>query len=175
VRHLPMLILLAAAVPADAVEISNHRAGLACMNSQLPGRSEAGWICQPTSEILVTDHGICVYNGEKKRCTWLGFEFDYSGASEGETLHCVSESSLPVDSGNPKGIVAEDITSESYEIPLQAGSGHVFNPQYFIFTARRLGADDAILEQRTRCGAGGETLFEHTFKVVFPLVPEPGP
>ncbi len=168
-RAIVLLVVLATS-PAWAIEISNFKSGLACTNTRLSKDAKAGWICQPTEDILVTDQGDCVYDGQSKFCTWMGFEFDYKGATEGTKLQCASTMSEPVDSGNPRALVGKDLRSEEFEIPLAAGSGHFFNPQYYIFNVRTKASKDASINQHTVCRTEGSKAFEYKFNIKFPLV-----
>ena len=168
-RYLLTLLLLTLSMPASCIEISNFKSGLACTHTRLPDGDKGGWICQPTTDVLVTDQGTCVYNGQEKRCTWMGFEFDYRDAKEGQLLQGVTSTSSPVDSGNPKGIFGKDLQSESHDVPIKSGNGRFFAPQYFVFNTRKRGDPDAVIEQITSCSADGKMLFESKFRLVFPL------
>jgi hypothetical protein len=152
-----LIIALVVSFPSSAIDISNFRSGLEC---------DAGWICQPTEDVLVTDQGTCVFNGAERPCTWVGFEFDYAGAAKGTKLQCTDDTSLPVDRGNPEGLVAQNATSETFELELPAEQGHFFNPQYFIFATRP--AAEANMISTMRCSLNGKVLFEFTFNVHFP-------
>ena len=164
----PLLILAALLLPLPsqaAVEITHFKSGLACTKTTLTQGGD-GWICQPTQDVLVTDQGVCVFNGENNPCTWTGFEFDYTGAKKGEKLQCVSRTSAPVNSGNPVELIAEDVTSQSYELELDGGSGHVFNPQYYVFALHP--KSEAALIEDGHCTSDGKVVFEYRFHVRFP-------
>ncbi len=164
-----LVLAILASQPSQAVDITNFRSGLACTNTRLTDDG-TGWICQPTEDVLVTDQGTCVFNGAQEKCTWVGFEFDYSNAIEGEKLQCVSEASLPMEIGNPRERIAVDATSHDYELELGSKTGHFFNPQYFIFAARKPG-NSTIVEQE-RCSSAGKVLFEYKFNIRYPIVPD---
>ena len=169
-RTLLTLLALLACWPSHAAEITNFRAGLAC-TANSPRDDAEGWICQPTEEILVTDQGTCIYNGQEMRCTWVGFEFDYRGANDGDELQCVVESSAPMNRGNPNEELSEDSSSGSFSIPLKPGTHHLFNPQYFVFAARP--AAQNLLVDKGRCMHNGKLAFEYTYRVSFPVLPQP--
>lgn len=169
-RLLLILFTLAISLPSQAaVEISNFRSGLACTETRLSHNSD-GWICQPTEDVLVTDQGVCIFNGAKKPCTWIGFEFDYKGASNNTTLHCTSETSAPVSSGNPNELIAADAKSQSYELALKPGAGHFFNPQYFVYHISRKG-NEALIDTG-RCMVENRVIFEYKFNIRFPTAAE---
>jgi hypothetical protein len=167
------LVLFSTPSTASALEISNFKSGLACTHTRLEGGDPQGWVCQPTQDVLVTDQGSCVYNGQEKRCTWIGFEFDYRNASKDQKLQCVARNSEPVDSGNPGKVIGKDLRSENYEIPLPAGEGHFFNPQYFVFNVRTKADPDSVLQQTFTCSASGKVMFEAKFNLRLPVVDEP--
>jgi len=160
-----MLVLALSMPAAAAVEITNFRSGLACTETRLSTDS-AGWICHATEDVLVTDQGVCVFNGTELPCTWIGYQFDYVGASKSEKLQCESETSAPASAGNPKQLIARDANSHSYEITLDSTSGHVFNPQYFAFAVRPDGKE--VLVNTGRCKSGNRIVFEYRFKLRFP-------
>lgn len=172
-----MRLLIASALalvlvsPADAVEISNFRAGLACTHSS-PAQSGRGWICHVTEDIPVTDQGRCVFNGEEQPCTWYGFEFDYRDARAGDALQCVFSQSEPGTVGNPEGILAESATGQAFDLVLEETAGHVFNPQYHTFVARPPGS--APLTIRGACSFEAKPVFEYTFHLRFPELPPGG-
>lgn len=83
-----------------------------------------------TETIYITGQGQCTYDGRKEKCTWYGFEFDYSNASEEDEITCVSTSSAPTNIGTPKGVDEEDVTVYEWSYTLSPGNGHHFNPQY---------------------------------------------
>ncbi len=169
VRPLLALLACAAALPARAErEISNFRSGLACTGTKVT-EDGAGWICHETEDIFVTDQGVCVFNGKERPCTWIGFEFDYRGADKGTKLECISGTTVPVDAGNPNELIATEATSQPYELALEAGSGHFYNPQYFTFNVRPKGQETFV--NTGSCKAAGKVLFEYRFKLHFPAMP----
>jgi hypothetical protein len=169
-RLLLILLILATPLSSQAeVEITHFKSGLACTKIT-PTPESPGWICQPTEEILVTDQGVCVFNGNKMPCTWMGFEFDYKGASKGEKLQCVVESSVPVNIGNPKQLVAENARLHPYELPLESESGHFFNPQYIGFSVARKGSETHV--DKGSCKSNGRVVFEYRFNIRYPAVDE---
>jgi hypothetical protein len=167
-RFCLLVLAILASSSSRAVEITNFKSGLACTHTSMT-KDQVAWVCQPTIDVLLTDQGICVFNGIEKPCTWVGFEFDYSNAGKDQKLQCVSETSLPVDQGNPTKLIASGSKSESYEIELKSGSGHFFNPQYFVFTGRSAG--DSVLISKGRCSESGRSVLEYVFNVHYPIVP----
>jgi hypothetical protein len=156
-------LLLGVSAPTHAVEVLNFKSGLACMGS--PTSKDDGWVCHETQDVLVTDQGRCVYDGETLPCTWIGFEFDYEGAGTGTRLQCTEETSEPTSSGNPDKELATHASSQQFELPLEGASGHYFNPMYWIF-ATRPGADDITVSYT--CQGNGAVLFQAKFNVHFP-------
>lgn len=154
---------------ASAVEITNFRSGLACTNGALE-EGAAGWICQPTEDILMTDQGQCIYNDETIRCTWFGFEFDYKSNTDETNLRCESETSIPTDSGNPEGILERGATSHRYELKLEGRNGHFFNPQYFGFQVRP--ADASVIVVNGSCRSDDADIFRYRFNLRFPTTPK---
>ena len=168
-RFLVALLLIAGVFPCSAVEISNFKAGLACTNTKIT-KDGAGWVCQQTQDILVTDQGSCVYNGKTKPCTWIGFEFDYKSSEENTKLQCVGETSLPSSPGNPREVLAQNVRSQSYELELPGKAGHFYNPMYYIFAVRSL--DDSVVVDTLTCKANGVVLFQSKFNLHFPASTE---
>lgn len=168
------ILILALALPhyGQAVEVTNFRSGLACTNTS-PEEGRSGWICHPTEEVLVTDQGHCTYNGEDRLCTWMGFEFDYANAAEGTELACHASQSMPGDFGNPEERQLKDATEQAFSLPLPAGDGHFFNPQYFVFAVRD--PETALMEVRGHCAHAGVELFQWTYLVRFPQLPSAQP
>jgi hypothetical protein len=164
------ILLLCASAPAQALEISNFRSGLACTNTSTRDDT-AGWICHVTEDILVTDQGQCRYNGKEQLCTWVGFEFDYRGAQPGDQLECTMEQSQPTAFGNPKEELDPGATSQEFVLPLEKAKGHFYNPQYFTFTARP--PNEALLVNTGQCSFQGKSLFKYTYRLRFPVLPVP--
>jgi len=167
-RILLVLVFLFFSIPSSAIEVSNFRSGLACTHTKLT-EDGRGWICQPTEDILVTDQGSCVFNGERMPCTWVGFEFDYKNAKKHTKLQCEERLSEPLIHGNPKEVLDKGEATGKYELELEDESGHFYNPQYFTFVRRT--KDSALLISKTSCKLGNTVVFEYQFKVHYP-VPE---
>jgi len=151
-----------------ALEISNFRSGLACTNTSTRDDT-AGWICHVTEDILVTDQGQCRYNGEEHLCTWVGFEFDYREAQHDDQLECTIEQSQPTAFGNPEEELDRGATAQKFTVKLDKGAGHLYNPQYFTFTARQ--ANEALLVNTGQCSFHGKSVFKYTYRLRFPTFP----
>jgi hypothetical protein len=160
-----VVLSVAACSPARGVEITGFRSGLACPASPQPSGAN-GWICHVTEDILLTDQGECLYANEPMRCTWVGFEFDYRGAKQGDKLDCIEETSRPTTHGNPEAEIAKDKTAQPFSIPLEAGSGHLYNPQYFIYETHAPG--DAPLQIEVACTIGGKPAIAYTMRIHYP-------
>jgi hypothetical protein len=157
-----LVFLVAACSPAHGVEISNFRSGLACAGSAADNGGR-GWICHVTEDILVTDYGRCRYAKETLPCTWVGFEFDYRDAQPGAALDCVEESDRPTAIGNPDREIARNRRSHHFTIPLEAGSGHFYNPQYFEYSPQPAG--ETLLVTKVSCSIDGKPAFAYTYRL----------
>ncbi|MEO1622045.1 MAG: hypothetical protein AAFU53_13570 [Cyanobacteria bacterium J06632_3] len=129
----PLLILFSCGTtlsysPALALEIENFRFGLVCTDNE-----SFSWLCFETEEIFVTGQGRCTWVGTEYPCTWYGYEFDYTGAEPGDLVTCVVTSNFPATTGNPREVVAENVTTSQYEFGLDVGDGSFYNPQYTLF------------------------------------------
>lgn len=145
IASLAVLVSLASPTAADSVKIENFRSGLACTHTtQVAGRN--GWICQQTDLVLVTDQGLCNFDGQDKRCTWFGFEFDYVAPKPGTKIQCEAATSVPSSEGNSSGIRTRHSKTSKYELELPAVAGHFFNPQYWIFNLQSAEDDDVLYE-----------------------------
>lgn len=171
-RIIAIAVLVACmCLPAEALEISNFRSGLACTNTAV--RDDAsGWICHVTEDVFVTDQGQCRYNGEDRLCTWMGFEFDYLGAEPGDRLECTIGQSRPTAFGNPMEELESGATSQEFTLPLDKTEGHFYNPQYITFALRS--ADETMLVSDGRCFFQGREVFRYTHRLHFPAPPKHG-
>ena len=160
--RLPLIaLLLVAPLPVAAIEASNVRTGLVCSGTPSPRGDSGGWVCQPTTEVLVTGRGRCTFDGRRLPCTWVGFEFDYRGARDGQALQCTSRTSEPVTDGNPGGIVGGKVGSTPYGITLDPGEGDYF-PRYVLYRMHD-SVDGEDMRQTTSCSANDRVLFEREF------------
>ncbi|GAB4393746.1 MAG: hypothetical protein Tsb0032_14290 [Kiloniellaceae bacterium] len=173
-RLLPALALTStlAIAPCHALEIQNFRFGLLC---EIDGRDTTGdlpisWICFETEIIHVTGQGQCTYDGRKEKCTWYGYEFDYSNASEEDEIACVATSSIPTNIGTPKGIEAEDVTIHEWSYTLPPGDGHHFNPQYSV--ARASLDQQSTNGSETVCSLDGKELYRFRSTTIYPALTE---
>lgn len=160
------LLALAASQPVAPVEITNFRFGLVCSHTRRT-EDESGWICQPTQDIPITDQGSCIFNGEKKRCTWYGFEFAYKAAQPGAKLQCTTQASRPFTAGNPSEELGES-TTHSYELELEQRQGRFFNPQYTVFAVRS--KENSDIRHTTVCRSEGAVVFEYSFTERYPVL-----
>ena len=142
--------------PAAAVEISEVRSGLVCLESGRPA-----WVCHETGDIHVTGASRCVYAGREEPCTWYGFSFEYTGNAPGTLLDCEFEFTRPTTHGNPVRVVDENISSGRYALPLEQAKGRFFNPQYTLFELRGTGDDKASANAlATRCSIEGRQVLD---------------
>lgn len=151
--------------PGRALEIANVRSGPACPK---PGDTtrQVGRICFQAEDIHITGQGACVYDKDEVPCTWYGFEFDYSGAMEGDKITCAYTTSEPADVGDPDGVTNAASTSGEYELKLTPGASHIFNPQYSVFQYAI--AQSPNVRDVTVCWFGERELFRINFTLIFP-------
>lgn len=158
--------------PCCAVEIQNFRSGLLCDidEESTTGNVPISWICLETEIIYITGQGQCTYDGRKEKCTWYGYEFDYTNASEEDEITCVSTSSVPVNIGTPKGVDAEDVTVYERSYTLPPGNGHHFNPQYSVAVASL--DQPSSHDDETVCSVDGKELYRFRFTITHPALTE---
>lgn len=151
--------------PGRALEIANVRSGPACPK---PGDTtrQVGRICFQAEDIHITGQGACFYDKDEVPCTWYGFEFDYSGAMEGDKITCAYTTSEPADVGDPDGVTNAASTSGEYELSLKPGASHFFNPQYSVLRYVREQIPD--IRDETVCSFDGEELFRFKFNLISP-------
>lgn len=170
----PPLILTfgLATAPSHALEIDNFRSGLLCdIDEEFSfGDVPIRWICFETEIIYVTGQGQCTYDGREEKCTWYGYEFEYSGATEDDEISCVSTSSLPGNVGNPKGVDETGVTVYEWSYKLPPGDGHHFNPQYSVAAASL--DQETIRPEETVCSVDGKELYRFRTTTIFPAVTE---
>ena len=169
-----MLVLITAltVAPCYAVEIQNFRSGLLCdLDEELAtGDVSISWICLETETIYITGQGQCTYDGRKKKCTWYGYEFDYSNASEDDEITCVSTSSIPTNIGTPRGVEAEGVTVHERSYTLPPGNGHYFNPQYSVAAASL--DQQLVNDEETVCSVDGKELYRFRRTLIYPALTE---
>jgi hypothetical protein len=126
-------------LPAPALlEVSNFVSGPVCRDGDLieerreEGRPPSDRICEGT-DVRVSGKDACIWSGEKRRCTWWGFEFDFESADPDEPITCVWTRSAPVDDGNYEGIRQSDVVADTIAIELESTSGHHFFPGYDLY------------------------------------------
>lgn len=121
--------------PADLgpLRITNLRSGPVCEAGTAEiGRAPSDRIC-PDRDIAIRGKDTCVFDGEEKRCTWWGFEFDYENADPEEPLVCVWTRSLPVNEGNYEEVRSRSIATDTVRYDLEGTSGHFFFPGFDTF------------------------------------------
>jgi len=157
-------------VPCYAVEIQNFRSGLLCdVDEEFPiGKVPIRWICVETETIYITGQGRCTYDGRKEKCTWYGFEFDYSDAGEEDEITCASASSLPANIGTPTGVEENDVTAHEWSFTLPPGNGHYFNPQYSVAAASL--DQQTSNDTETLCSVNGKELFRFRRTIIYPAL-----
>lgn len=151
------------------IEITNVKSGLICLHKldrsgdyKIDPR-----VCFATEDINITGQGECVFNGENKRCTWYGFEFDYENKTEAPlSLICHFSSDSDDLIGNPEGI--NEAGASSYELSLEPGTGRITNPQYTVF---RYAPGGETSQTVNRCTFKGRDVFDARFNINLPATP----
>ena len=151
------IVTLFFSIASNAVEIENFKSGLACTDGET-----FGWICHEVETVYVTGQSKCIYNDEAVPCTWHGFEFDYKGLEEGQSIECRVSSSLPKTGENPDESV--------YTLDIEGESGHFFNPQQVDLLTVDNSSD--IEHEHTECYVGDKKIFEFKKSYVYPKSPE---
>lgn len=158
-----------AAPVSTAVDVTNVKSGLICPYSI---DNEGGYeydprVCFETEEINITGQGQCVFNGERKLCSWYGFEFEYNNKTENPVpLNCHFSSNRQKTFGNPKEILDDD--ASSYEIMLEPGINHFSNPQYTVFQYSPMEKKSININT---CEIDGHEVFTARFNVIIPAKP----
>jgi len=151
-------------VNAASLQISKFAFGLVC------GTDTNKRVCFKTNDIPVTLEGACVFNGEQRRCTWYGFEFDYvlpAGKTRAK-LDCVARSDSGFTAGNPKAELKKHVHEFPYAIELHGSGGHFFNPQYITRTADTSDPIGTISAESESCSYAGRTVFDTEFRLRYP-------
>ena len=163
---------------SQAVEVSNFKSGLVCPQKAPNNDNKSnGQICFETETVNITGQGTCVYNGNRERCTWYGYEFDYKNASSDQIIKCQVTSSEIGTYGNPQEIVKEETNTLEYELLLESKEGHFYNPQYSGFTYSTDGNSvstdgNSVKTQETICFADEREVFRFIFKLIYPRATE---
>jgi hypothetical protein len=137
--------------------ISNFVAGYVC---ERDGNQE---VCRESDVIEVKGESVCDWSGEKRRCTWFGYEFDYENADPAVPLECVYERSNPSDEGGRDGLRQRKATTGEFELKLDASSGHSVNPGYEVHSVPPGRAPFDVVTRIT-CSYRGEPAFAQTFR-----------
>lgn len=151
-----------------AFRLLNFRSGPVCRDPDLvderreKGRPPSDRICEEKN-ILIRGQDGCVFDGEWKRCTWWGYEFDYENADPDQPLVCAWTRSRPTDVGNSEGIRESGVMTGTDEIELPQESGHFFGPGYDV----HLPVPWMTIDVRYACTYRGEPAFEFEHRVVF--------
>ncbi len=155
-----LLAIACVSGPASAVEITDVRSGLVCLENGRPG-----WVCHETADIQVTGTSLCVYDGREMPCTWYGCSFEYSGKVPGSLLDCEFGFTRPTTHGNPSKIVDENVTSGRYALPLDLEKGRLFNPQYTLFEVADIADSNPANSLSTRCSIAGRQVLDFRFGI----------
>lgn len=134
--------------------ISNLYVGKVC------GPVGAGNICEPTYDIVVDDHGTCMYDHQLRHCTWYGFSFDHPPIAHDVTLDCRVTSDVPQDVGNPERVIAHQAKTQIYPVVLPKGSTHFFNPQYVSHWM----PGRSLITEKESCSYHDQMLFQFTIR-----------
>ena len=171
---LTVLLLAFPTGPSFALEIQNFKFGLVCeLEVELESAEvdlPVEWICFETETVYITGQGRCIYNRQDEHCTWYGYEFDYTGAVEGDEIFCRSASVLLGNLGTPKGVDEEGVTVHEWSYSLPPGDGHHYNPQYSVFGFQD--ETETVDSDQTVCTFNGEELYRFQYTKVYPALTE---
>ena len=173
-RIVTLIFVLVACFPGTgaAIEVSNFKSGLVCeVDVETPDADvPIMWICFETETVYITGQGECIYARKEERCTWYGYEFEYSGAEDGDSIDCISSSTEPTNVGNPEEMTDEAATTSEWSIAVGPGRGRHFNPQYTVSTFAH--DQDMPIHNETVCFVDGEEVFRFRFTIIIPGVTE---
>lgn len=149
-------------------QVTNLKVGDVCFfpTKEHATQDATGWVCHERSEVLITNNGTCNFDGTQHGCTWYGYSFDYENAGLNQELRCQVTDTKPADYGNPSGTEKKNSSIFEYNIPLDEGAGHYFNPQYSVFTT--VDDSDSVVESETVCSANGVEAFRFTQNLHYP-------
>ncbi len=147
----------------SATEIYDFKSGLVC-----PANDNKKWICHEKQDIYITGQGQCHYNNKPYYCTWYGFSFRYRNNIPGTKLICEVTQSDVANYGNPKEVVSENTSNNTYEIPLNNKNGYFINPQYSIFKANK--SQFSLVSEHTTCTINNKYAADFTFNFYYPKV-----
>lgn len=148
--------------------ILNLAVGPVCRDRRLvavypkEGQPPSDRICE-SRDVAVRGEDVCIFAGERRRCTWWGFEFDYENADPSIPLICTTTRSVPGNLGNHEGIRNPNATSATGETPIESVNGHLFSPGYELFIPA---ATWLVVDMHLNCTYGGEPAFETDVRVV---------
>ena len=151
------------------VDVTDVKSGLVC-HYKIGNKGEHVYdphVCFETEDILITGQGLCTFDGERKPCTWHGFEFDFNNRTNAPVvLTCYFSANYEAVLGNPKGI--EEDPASGHDILLKPGIGHISNPQYTLFRHKGLQSTPVNIN---RCEIEGRVVFESRFNLILPARP----
>lgn len=143
-----------------AADISNFVSGPVCHHED---GSES--ICGQDEDIYVTGQSTCTYAGERKPCTWFGFQFDYENANPEIPIVCTYWRSEASDEGNYETVRHRSANTGEFRIELNKTSGHFYNPMYQLYSPPP--GKDFVIVTSLSCSIEDKPVFEMTFNLRF--------
>jgi hypothetical protein len=162
------LALEPGATKGGRFRIRNLAVGPVCRDRRLvtvrpkEGQPPSDRICE-SRDVPVGGEDVCIFAGERRRCTWWGFEFDYENADPSVPLICTTTRSVPGNEGNYEGIRNPNARSATGKTPLEGVNGHQFSPGYEVFIPE---ATWLVVDMHLDCSYGGEPAFEADVRVI---------
>lgn len=161
-------ILFFFANPAESIEISNFKSGLACTDGET-----FAWICHEVEDIYVTGQGKCVVDHEQETCTWYGISFEYKNAVPGSKIECRNMQSDYPERPGTRGIRENAAFLEDFSLVIDRESDLIQYLAYFTWpqpTRGRANFESDIVTTYTSCYLDNQLLFEYNFNFHIPLV-----
>ena len=146
---------------ADPPKVTNFKSGEVCE------RSSAQAVCVETEAIEIEGKDRCEFDGQMRRCTWFGFEFDYENAHPDVKIECAYTRSHPSNEGNRDGVRERNATTGTLEVKLPAESGHFVHPMYQLHAVPPAGVA-IIISTDLECSYAGHDLFGVRYDLRFP-------
>jgi hypothetical protein len=120
-------------------------------------------ICKQAEDIPIKGESVCDWSGEKRRCTWFGFQFDYENADPRIPIDCDYVRSQPSTEGNWKGVRDANVSTGSFSYELDSSDGHFYNPMFELYSIPPKGKTITIVTE-LKCKYGGDPVFDMTFR-----------
>lgn len=163
-KYLIVLLMTLASPLALSLQIQDFKFGPMCgINAE-----EMGWVCFEQNDIYITGQSSCNIRNNLNKCTWYGFQFDYTGYERGAKIMCSFEQGTKTEIVNLKGKDYKAMSTGTFELELKSDSGSFINPQYSLL--RIALPKNQINETKVNCNYKGKHAFGYKYKTIFPLI-----